>query len=560
MRITQVGGVNSIDNFARSWQRAACFPEIFPRRGSFTTTDSDDEWQPSSGDFIRPRGPVHADLDPTLTRPLLSDNGAASSYQRDGVYNAGHLEPPLGTSYGTICSRVSESARRHVIEFHKQQQAHTEPAVGHDGEQLLVKQVQHEDGTRGNVVVGQSTVPQTVFNSVNVLIGVGLLSLPLAMKHAGWLLGLLFLLFAALTTAYTAKILAKCLDVDQSLVTYADLAYISFGHHARLIISLLFCLELLGACVALVVLFADSLHVLFPGLSIPQWQMVCGLMLMPLSFVPLRLLSVTSILGILSCTSIVAIICIDGFLKPHAPGSLREPAQTYLFPENWSTLPLSFGLIMSPWGGHGVFPNIYRDMRHPHKYGRSLWTTYIFTYSLDCTMAILGWLMFGNMIRDEVTANVLRIKEYPQFLSLCIILFIAIIPITKVPLNCRPLVATMEILCGLEPHAEPNADYTERTIFIRKLLRVLIRIFVVAVIVVMAIIFPSFDRIMALMGSALCFTICIILPLAFYLKIFGKEISRRERLLDWSLLVISSALAVVGTVWAFLPQELLMSL
>jgi vesicular inhibitory amino acid transporter len=118
----------------------------------------------------------------------------------------------------------------------------------------------------------------------------------------------------------------------------------------------------------------------------------------------------------------------------------------------------------------------------------------------------------------------------------------------------------MEILCGLEPHAELNADYTERTIFIRKLLRVLIRIFVVAVIVVMAIIFPSFDRIMALMGSALCFTICIILPLAFYLKIFGKEISRKERLLDWSLLVISSVLAVIGTVWAFLPQKLLMSL
>ncbi|KAL2809483.1 transmembrane amino acid transporter protein-domain-containing protein [Aspergillus granulosus] len=560
MRLTQVGGVNSIDNFARSWQRAARFPEVFSRRESFATADSDDEWQPSGGVFIRPPGSFRTDLDPALTRPLLGDNGAASSFQRDGVFSTGHLEPTLGASYGTISSRVSESARRHVIEFHKQQQALTEPAVSHDGEHLLVKQVQHEDGTRGNVVVGQSTVPQTVFNSVNVLIGVGLLSLPLAMQHAGWVLGLLFLLFAALTTAYTAKILAKCLDVDQSLVTYADLAYISFGHHARIVISVLFCLELLGACVALVVLFADSLHVLFPGLSIPQWQVVCGLMLMPLSFVPLRLLSVTSILGILSCTSIVVIICIDGLLKPNAPGSLREPAQTYLFPENWGTLPLSFGLIMSPWGGHGVFPNIYRDMRHPHKYGTSLWTTYIFTYSLDCTMAILGWLMFGNMIRDEVTANVLRMTEYPQFLSVCIIVFIAIIPITKVPLNCRPLVATMEILCGLEPQAELNANHTERAILIRKMLRVLIRIFVVAIIVVMAIIFPSFDRIMALMGSALCFTICIILPLAFYLKIFGKEISRRERLLDWLLLIVSSVLAVIGTVWAFLPQELLVSL
>ncbi|KAL4868487.1 hypothetical protein BDV12DRAFT_185858 [Aspergillus spectabilis] len=561
MRFRQAGGVNSIDNFARSWQRAACFPEVFPRRPSFLTTDSDEEWHVSSGDFIGSQGSPYADLDPALTRPLLSDNGAAASIgQRDGVLNNGYLEPSLGTSYGTISSRVSESARKHVIEFHRQQQAHPEPAVGHDGEPLLVKQVQHEDGTRENIVVGQSTVPQTVFNSVNVLIGVGLLSLPLAMKHAGWLLGLLFLLFAALATSYTAKILAKCLDVDRSLVTYADLAYISFGHHARLVISFLFCLELLGACVALVVLFADSLHLLLPGLSIPQWQVICGLMLVPLSFVPLRFLSVTSILGILSCTSIVAIICIDGFLKPHAPGSLREPAQTYLFPENWGTLPLSFGLIMSPWGGHGVFPNIYRDMRHPQKYGRSLWTTYIFTYSLDCSMAILGWMMFGNAIRDEVTANVLTMDEYPQFLSICIIIFIAIIPITKVPLNCRPLVATIEVLCGLEPHNDLSTNYTDRGVFVRQALRALIRILVVAVIVVMAIIFPSFDRIMALMGSALCFTICIILPLAFYLKIFGKEISPKERLLDWCLLVASSVLAIIGTVWAFLPQDMIASL
>ncbi|KAL2823969.1 transmembrane amino acid transporter protein-domain-containing protein [Aspergillus cavernicola] len=559
MRFRQAGGVNSIDNFARSWQRAACFPEVFPRRLSIATVDSDEDWHGSSGDFLEPQGSLHADLGPALTRPLLSDNGVASG-QRDSILNTSHLESSFGTSYGTISSRVSESAQKHVIEFHRQQQTHPEPAVSHDGEPLLLKQVQHEDGTRENIVVGQSTVPQTIFNSVNVLIGVGLLSLPIAMKHAGWLLGLIFLLFAAVTTSYTAKILAKCLDVDRSLVTYADLAYISFGHHARLVISLLFCLELLGACVALVVLFADSLHVLFPGLSIPQWQIICGLMLIPLSFVPLRFLSVTSILGILSCTSIVVTICIDGFIKPHAPGSLREPAQTYLFPENWGTLPLSFGLIMSPWGGHGVFPNIYRDMRHPHKYGRSLWATYIFTYSLDCAMAVIGWTMFGNTIRDEVTGNVLTLDGYPQFLSICIIVFIAIIPITKVPLNSRPLVATVEVLCGLEERVELNTDYTDRMIAIRRTLRVFIRILIVALIVVMAIIFPSFDRIMALMGSALCFTICIILPLAFYLKIFGKEINPKERFLDWFLLITSSVLAVIGTAWAFLPQEMIISM
>ena len=61
-------------------------------------------------------------------------------------------------------------------------------------------------------------------------------------------------------------------------------------------------------------------------------------------------------------------VLIDGLIKPNTPGSLRDPAKTYLFPSNWLTLPISFGILMSPWGGHSVFPNIYRDMRHPCTY------------------------------------------------------------------------------------------------------------------------------------------------------------------------------------------------
>lgn len=563
-RFRQAGGVNSIDSFARSWQRAAGFPEIIPRRPSFVTVEPDEDCIVNDTAESRDRRSLGGDTD--ITRPLLAADSEEEGCDLDGrsppkgiasIFGSS-LDRSTGTSYGTISSRVSEATRRHAVQLHREQQARLDAPAIEDTESLLVKQVHHEDGTRESIVVGQSTVPQTIFNSVNVLIGIGLLSLPLAMKQAGWLLGLTFLSFAAVVTSYTARILARCLDVDRSLVTYADLAYISFGNHARLVTSLLFCLELIGACVALVVLFADSLQALIPGLSSLQWKLICGFMLIPLNFVPLRLLSVTSILGIISCTSIVMLICLDGLLKPNGLGSLHEPATTSLFPNNWRTVPLSFGLIMSPWGGHGVFPNIYRDMRHPSKYGKSLWATYLFTYSLDCAMAIVGWVMFGEEVRDEITANILLTNEYPRGISICIIIFIAIIPITKVPLNCRPLVATVEVLCGLGPHvglAPENPKSTQATI--RQSLQAIIRLLVVAVIVLMAILCPSFDRIMALMGSALCFTICIILPLAFYLKIFGQEISRKEWFLDWLLLLISTALAIVGTAWAFLPENMI---
>lgn len=124
----------------------------------------------------------------------------------------------------------------------------------------------------------------------------------MGMKYAGWVCGIITLLLCALVTGWTAKLLAKCMDLDPSLITFSDIAYISFGRNARIATSFLFTLELVAASVALIVLFADSLDLLFPGfLSVTGWKMVCAVILIPLNFLPLRLLSFTSVIGIFSC-------------------------------------------------------------------------------------------------------------------------------------------------------------------------------------------------------------------------------------------------------------------
>lgn len=50
-------------------------------------------------------------------------------------------------------------------------------------------------------------------------------------------------------------------------------------------------------------------------------------------------------------------------------------------------------------------------------------------------MAVAGLLMFGEKVRDELTSNILRTNGYPGALSICIVIFIAIIPLTKIPLK-----------------------------------------------------------------------------------------------------------------------------
>lgn len=113
----------------------------------------------------------------------------------------------------------------------------------------------------------------------------------------------------------------------------------------------------------------------------------------------------------------------------------------------------------------------------------------------------------------------------------------------------------LEYLTGIHPATiSPTSRF--RTTKVGKIClhiwRCLIRVAVVTIIVCIAIIFPNFHSVMAIMGSAMCTTIAIILPLLFYLKIFEGRISRRERAIDWSLITVCSGIAIIGTVWAVL--------
>lgn len=123
--------------------------------------------------------------------------------------------------------------------------------------------------------------------------------------------------------------------------------------------------------------------------------------------------------------------------------------------------------------------------------------------------------------------------------------------------SARPIFSTIENFLGLNPSQIPDTpQLTGLSGLSRGLLTIAIRAATTIVILVIAILCPSFDRVMALMGSAFCFTICVVLPVAFYLKLFGKDISMKERILDWFLIGICSILAVVGTIWAFLPKNM----
>jgi len=74
-------------------------------------------------------------------------------------------------------------------------------------------------------------------------------------------------------------------------------------------------------------------------------------------------------------------------------------------------------------------------MRHPHKYPKAVRYTYVNTFALETAIGVAGYLMFGDDVKDELTASIFTTEGYPRVLSILMVIAVAIIPLTKIPLK-----------------------------------------------------------------------------------------------------------------------------
>lgn len=161
--------------------------------------------------------------------------------------------------------------------------------------------------------------------------------------------------------------------------------------------------------------------------------------------------------------------------------------------------------------------------------------------------------MFGDDIKETITSNIIKTSGYPETLTVFMCICVAIIPLTKIPLSARPLITTADVLCGLH-YERPQTSDTRR--WIDAIYRGIIRISVVMVLLFISIAFPAFDSVCAFLGAALCTLISILLPVAFYLKLHWEDISKIEKTISWAILASFSVFGIVGTIWTFLPKDL----
>ncbi|KAI8908207.1 transmembrane amino acid transporter protein-domain-containing protein [Powellomyces hirtus] len=413
-----------------------------------------------------------------------------------------------------------------------------------------------------------STFAQTCFNAVNVLMGIGILSLPFAFRITGWIVGGVLLTICCAMTHHTAGLLAFCLDymplraTDRPALqpllthssatatrranTYGDIGELAFGHRGRNFISVIFCLELTASSVALVILISDSVTAIIPSWHHAIVKAVAVAVMIPVTWpTSLKWASYGSLVGIVALVNLLVIIMYDGLSTTESPGSLLVPAETHLWPRDWNAVPLAIGLIMAGFCGHSVFPNIYRDMEQPAKYTKMLNSSYVITTVVYVSIAAAGYTMFGNSTMPEITQNLPTIPSYNRVLTHVTLWLMTINPMTKFPLNVNPVNVQLE--------------HTLHTLFPQHLCyplrfphRALVRTATSATVLAIAVVFPTFHSIMSLMGSAFAFSVCVVFPSLCYLRLAGPRLGKWQRAREVVVLVLGVGLGAVGTVWALL--------
>ncbi|KEH22922.1 transmembrane amino acid transporter family protein [Medicago truncatula] len=381
----------------------------------------------------------------------------------------------------------------------------------------------------------QCSFARSVINGTNLLCGIGLMTMPYAVKEGGFLSLALLLLFAVIC-CYTGILLMRCLQSYPGLDTYPDIGQAAFGYAGRLGIAIILSLELFGASVEFLTLVSDNLSALFPNTSMivagtelsthQVFTIAAALLVLPTVWLKnLSLLSYISVGGIFA--TVIVALCLFWVGAIDQVGFIN-PGNKLLDIKNIS---VSIGLFGFAFTGHAVFPNVYSSMKDQSKFPLVLYISFAISVIMYTSVGAVGYLMFGDKIESQFTLNMPK----ELYASQIAIWTTVVTPLAKFALILLPVASSIEELVVPSPRLRCYA----MSLFIKTTL-VFSSLFV-------ALSFPYFGSVMALIGSLMSMLVSLIYPCACYLKLHSGRLSTMQITNCILIIIVGVISGIIGT-------------
>ncbi|KAL3270122.1 hypothetical protein HHI36_009180 [Cryptolaemus montrouzieri] len=379
------------------------------------------------------------------------------------------------------------------------------------------------------------TVLSTFIFIAGEMAGSGVLALPKALVHTGWI-GIILLPVLCFNAGFSGVKLGQCWEIIeerfpefrvQTRNPYATIAHAAFGSVGSTIVTIAIRITLFGAGTVNLLLAAQIFQEIF-GDFLPTITSCTYFLIMALLVSPAMWLGSPkhfSFVGI-GAVSTTAIACVLFFKQMLQDSEVTLKNVTHS-QHGFEDFFLGFGAILFAFGGASTFPTIQNDMKDKSKFGTSVTIAFFFILAVYFPVALGGYIIFGDGVADNISMSIgksvyVSVGDILMGVHLVFAFLIIINPV------CQDLEEAFNI---------PKSFNWKRC-----LTRSLIMLGIVCV----GETIPKFSKILSLVGGSTVSLLTFIFPPLLYMKLcdqtsddWGQRyISIHERVYLWELILI----------------------
>ena len=453
---------------------------------------------------------------------------------------------------------VQESPIINSLNNNNMYQKPQEPQKNHSDYDPQFEQYEEfpEDGDGQNVnpnKKGKDSTKTAGAQIANTIMGAGILSIPIIMRYLGFLIGIILIVFLALSTVYSVYVLIRCHEITGKN-GYSMFGKITMGTFGSILVKIIIIISNLGLCIAYFRIFGEVVQTIIQAWVSPNsfwatnWHnylyiLFCGLIMIFFIFIKnISSLKKVAYLGIFAVLvfSISLIILLgyksgSNYLDSNANWEFFFPNCS--FSEAFKAIPTVFLAFLFQFN---VFP-IYLSLRNRNMKSMMKATKYGvgFTLIIFLIIGIIGFLLYGLSMEETIlnsfSDDMIKFKDISRFIKILIIIIcVSFVTtcLTSFPilfLSLRENYINSLLFCFKNCCKKKNDDEVKinqgkyeknnNYKYISKKGMIVITFILYFLVLILAIVMPKLKIIFSIVGATAGTFIAFILPNLFYIRI-----------------------------------------